>query len=207
MSATGTAAVNDQDVLNAMVELEGQTISLAELAGEDMTSVAESRFSALPDGIYLFEVLGDPAPHLEVIETGQGNDKKKKPAAVIEFQILDVLGLNHPSEVPEGPESLIGRKHRETFFISDLKGVGYLKAFVADIGQNNSGAMGGLPGKEGYLTRLPGVRFQAPIKHRENKNDADKVYVNISRDKKKILPLPSATVSGIADGAQVAATA
>lgn len=176
-----------------MVELEGQEISLASLAGEDLSGVAEQRFSNLPAGLFVFDTDPENPPHLEAVA---GKDGKKKPAVIFSFLVVDCQGLKFPQETPEGPLSLIGRKYRETFFISDVKSTGYVKAFVKDLGVDNTGPMGGMAGHTGFLDRCSRLRFAAPIGHRKDKMDEDKVYVNIVRD--KIVPMDAPQISDVA---------
>jgi len=179
-----------------MVIIEGgEEISLADLAGVDLEGIAEQRFSSLPRGVYVLEVSSEKPPHFGTIENKEG---KKKAAAIFTQTVLDVLALADNNDAPEGdPTKLIGREHRETFFVSDQKSIGYIKAFVKDIGgQADKGPLGGVAGKPGILDACAGIRFQAPIGHRKDPNDADKIYVNIVRN--KIKPLGRAEASSVA---------
>lgn len=190
-----------------MVEIEGQQVSLASIAGIDLEGIAEQRFSSLPRGMYLFEVNSDPMPHLEAIDA----KGVKKPAAIMSFIVKDCFGLNDPSEAPKdeatgqsNPLLLIGKTHREVFFLSDEKSIGFCKAFLVDIGcPAKTGALGGLPGKSGKLEACAGLRFRAPIGHRKDPNDADKVYVNIVRG--KIIPMGMAPQGAVAAAVATAA--
>lgn len=181
---------------NLMVNMESEQVSLSDLAGVDFSDVAELRFSALPDGQYVFDVqAGDDTPKLAAIGTGD----KAKPAAVFLLTVINVLAVKNAADLLGEPvTSLIGKGHRETFFITDQKSVGYVKAFVADIGGDNTGPMGGIPskGKIGFLDKSAGLRFSGFIGHRADKNDSDKVYVNINRNKGKIIPM-ARPVSGV----------
>lgn len=186
--------MSEDNTADLMVELEGSSVSLSQLAGSDFTEIVEQRFSNLPAGGYVFDVSVEKPPHLEAVDS----KGKKKPAGIFTFTVADCTGLKFPTETPEGPLSLIGRSHRETFFINDDKSIGYMKAFVKDIGVDNTGSMGGLPGHAGFLDRCAGIRFAALIGHRKDPNDSDKVYVNIVRD--KIVPMEAPAASTLAVG-------
>lgn len=165
---------------------DGDTeVSLADIAGIDMTSVEafEGGFEPTPKGVYLFDVKD---AGLDTI-TVDGVDK-----AVIYFEteIAECYALVDDSIEPE---SMVGWKHRETVFISDLKkSVGQAKAIMQNAGFSGSGTL------EEMLDAFCGSQFVAPIKHRKDKNDTDKIYSNIVVS--KITPPPEATVQEVADG-------
>lgn len=176
---------------NAQVEVDGEMISLADLAGVDLSDIAEQRFSALPEGVYVMRVIAEPnPPQFEVIES----KGKKKPIVVFYHEVEDCLALKKPEETPEGINSLIGKKHRETFFISgDAKtSLGYIKTFMVDA-TGNKDQKGDM---KSLLLGMVGTKYQCTITHRKDPNDSDKVYVSCSRG--KIRPLGQAAQSGVA---------
>lgn len=157
-----------------MVEIEGTKITLAELAGLDMTTVGEKRFFNTPVGMYLFEVVPDDEgpPSLRVVG---GKAAMKMPC-----KIIDVLGLKDPNFTGKS-EELIGKVHTETQFITSNVSPEYINAFLTDIGLKGKGPL------KKMLADCVGLRFTAWISHRKDPNDSDKVYVALRRD--KIVPV------------------
>jgi hypothetical protein len=175
------------------VLIDGVQTTLAELAGIDMEGIAEKRGESLPKGFYVFETLaGDDTPHLGI----KGEGEKAKAAAIFKFKVLDVLTVNDPEYIGN-KDDLIGKTHSESLFITDADGLGYAKAFIADIG--GKGFTGDLKSR---LAQCAGLRFEAPIGKRKDKNDTDIVYTNIVRGN-KVKPLAAAPASAVAN--QVAA--
>lgn len=168
--------------LNESFKLEGQEISLGDLAGLNLDEVQEKRFEALPKGDFVFEV-----ESAKLAVNGEGD--KKRPVVAFKTKVLDVIRVND-NDFTGKPEDLVGKIHAQLFFITSLDSVGYIKAFLKDIGV--------LPGKDfnSTLAHAAGVRFQAPIGKRKDPNDSDKVYTQINQ--MKIKPLVSAPASSIA---------
>ena len=172
---------------NDMVKIDDDNISLAELAGISMDDVAEKRGESLPKGHYVFEVEGgENTPKLAKI--GEGD--KAKAGVRFACKVIDVIDVNDP-EFTAANDSLIGKIHNETLFLTATEGLGYLKAFVKDIGAPYSSKLGDL------LSGCAGVRFQAPIGKRKNPNDTDQVYTNIVRGK-HMKPVAAAAQSEVA---------
>ncbi len=172
---------------NDTVKLDDENISLAELAGLSMDDVAEKRGESLPKGHYVFEVQGgDDTPKLAKI--GEGD--KAKAGVRFVCKVIDVIDVNDP-EFKEAPDSLIGKVHFETMFLSSVDSLGYLKAFVKDIGAPYSSKLSDL------LAGCALVRFQAPIGKRKNPNDTDQVFTNIVRGK-HLKPIAAAESSEVA---------
>jgi hypothetical protein len=177
-------SVNEED-LNKTFKLEGVEVTLADLAGINLDEVKELRGEAFPKGVYIWEVDSEKPPHLTVV--GEGD--KAKGAAVFRAKCLDVLTVSDP-EFTGDNSTLIGKVHQETFFLTNPESLGYLKAFMKDIGAPYS------PNVVTLLSGSVGTRFQAPIGKRKDKDDADKVYTNLVRNKLK--PLGAAEVSEVA---------
>jgi hypothetical protein len=177
---------NENDDLNAKIFVDGEAVTLADLAGISMDDVQERRGEAFPKGVFVFEVEGgEDVPRLRAI----GEGEKAKGGVIFALKCLDVIGVADP-EFNSDPSTLIGKVHRETFFLSSGESLGYLKAFIKDIGAPYN------PKLVEMLSTCAGVRFQAPIGKRKDKDDADKVYTNIVRQ--KIKPLAGAAVSEVA---------
>ncbi len=145
--------------------LEG-AFSLAEFASVDVSDIQELRSEALSEGIYTFEC---ESAKMEDSST----DEAERAKAVMRFKILEAKGI---VERGVNPEELIGKVHTENQFFSlddrekAALAVGYLKGFVADIGADNSGPLGGDGENVGFLDRMIGHRFEAKIKRRKGKD-------------------------------------
>ena len=104
-----------------------------------------------------------------------------KAVIFFELEAIEVYALVDDSIEPD---SLVGWKHRETIFISDLaKSVGQAKAIMQNAGFSGSGTL------EQMLDAFCGSEFISPIKQRKDKNDTDKIYANLVVG--KITPVPS----------------
>lgn len=180
----------EQD-LNAKVIIGEETVSLADLAGVSLDDIAEQRGGGLPAGMYIFEVTSEHIPALVAIESNSKDKQSKvmKPAIKVPVSVLECIAVKDPSEIPDGLSSLVGRLHTETFFITHPaeKSLGFWKAFTKDIGGPTTGSMTSI------LQGCVGCRFQAPIQHKKDQNDEDKVYINIVRGKIKALPRVAAS--------------
>lgn len=174
--------------LTQKIIVDGVQMTLAEIAGISLDGVKELRGEAFPKGVFQWEVDSENPPSLGVI--GEGD--KAKGGVIVQLKCIDVVTVNDPEFAASGQsnDSLIGKIHRETFFLSTAESLGYLKAFFADIGA---------PYDPDMLVMLPnsaGTRFQAPIGKRKSKDDADVVYTNIVRG--KIKPMERAAGSAVA---------
>lgn len=156
--------------MSDLIKVGDMELSLADLAGLDMSTVAEYRVSAFPQGTFAWRgILAEIRP----IDTQDG----KKAAIVFEAECTQVYAVADESV---DADSLIGRKHQESFFLNDLqKGLGAAKAFMVDCGMSGSGALTEL------LTQFTGHEFGAQVKHRKDKNDPDKIYAGF----RKAMPL------------------
>ena len=153
---------------------EEQIVSLADIAGVDMTAIQEYEggFDPQPKGVYTFEVK-DCA--LKTVETRKGD----RGVIALETEITAVHAITDPDV---NPEDQVGKKYVETIFISDLaKGLGNLKAIMSNGGFVGSGKLAEM------MDAFCGHSFVSPIKHRKDKDDADKIYDNF--DVKKITPV------------------
>lgn len=170
---------------NKKFMLDGTEVTLADLTGVSLDDVKEMRGEAFAKGVFVWQVDGETPPKLDVI----GEGAKAKGAAIITFECLEVITVD-TKDYDGDVNALVGKKHRETFFLSTVESLGYLKAFMKDIGAPYN------PNVKLLLEGSVGTRFQAPIGKRKDKDDADKIYTNIVRN--KIKPLIGAAVSEIA---------
>lgn len=165
----------DPQMLDTVL-MERTTTTLAELAGINLDDVKEQRFSTFPAGNFVWEVIAEPNP--------PGLAKiKDKAGAQFYLKCLNVLNMKDVSEAPDGdPTKLIGKVHRETLFITTGESLGYIKAFLVDIGMKASGDM------LKVMQSSVGRKFAGKIIHRPNKDDKDAPpYVNI--DRTKLIPM------------------
>lgn len=154
--------MSDQEDL--MLDVGGESVSLADLAGIDMADVAEVRGSTFPAGGFQFMV---EEAKLAVI--GQGD--KQKAGIQFKFVCRDVISLIDASK---DAESIIGKFHVETCFLTDpTEGLGHAKAFMADSGYKAAGKLGEI------LNGFVGHEFRCRITNNADKNDKDIIYANI----------------------------
>lgn len=146
------------------LSIGGAEVSLADIANLDMDGVVEVRFEVFPKGGYAWKGIAG-----KIETTGEGDNKK----ALISFEseCFQVYGTEDGID----PESLVGKKHREAFFLSGdkaLENLGRAKAYMSDTGFKGSGTL------QELLDGWGGTQFKAKIKHRKDKNDEDRIYVN-----------------------------
>src|SRR6266567_2281248 len=161
------------------VEFDGQQVSLADLAGIDMSDLGEARFSNVPKGVYKFVFLdGAKAPAFHKV----GGDKF---GAVFFCKVLDVLGLVDKNDAPDGDATkLIGKEYRETQFITSQESFKYLNAFITDLGGAKVGSYAN------KFASLVGVEFTCPVAYRKDKNDSSKEYPFLAVAKARVLSRP-----------------
>lgn len=153
-----------------MSDIENQSMSLADIAGLDVTTVAELRMENLAEGLFIFEA------EAGILGERENDEGEKKYGAQLKFKVLEVQAVMDRNV---DPESLVGKTHTEFRSIDPAeaqKGIGYLKGFIADIGCDNTGSIGGLPEEAqpegyvpGFLDKMAGHRFTAKIIHRKDK--------------------------------------
>ena len=147
--------------------------NLADLAGLDISAVEEVRFETLAQGIYEFEIKSTK------LDEGDNKEGEKRFWAEIELEVKDVKTvLDRGVE----KESLIGKKLTEKLYIVPAeweKGVGRIRAWLADTGLENSGALGVL------LEAAVGHIFTGKIVHQHDKDDKSIKYARLRLDAKK----------------------
>lgn len=156
------------------VILNDQEFSLADLAGIDMNEV-EANYGPenLPPCVVELRVID---AKLEAVKT-KGGDGPTKAAVRIETEVVNALSVVDPN-IPL--ESLIGRKHYETYYLTDLaKDLGRVKALLVDSGFQGTGSLTDM------LNQFVGHQFICAINNRKDKNDSDIVYANINLKKVK----------------------
>ena len=168
------------------LNVNGQDVSLAQLAGIDMSDVAEQRFTVTPEGVYQFQV-----------ENCSFEQRGEIVGIMVDCKIHHADNL-----VNANAADWIGKNHAEFFMIGEdpVKSLGYFKAFVSDIGVSGDAVL------EQLMQQLVGHMFIAKVVHRKDKNDKSKIYCNISQKKEERGPLaPHAATATAADNAATAA--
>lgn len=147
-----------------MLEVGGQSVSLAEIGNVDMDGVAEVRGVTFPAGAFQLAV--------ETAKLGiVGSGKDRKPAVMFEFNCRNVIALTD-SEVDAAV--VIGKTHREACLLTDpMEGLGHVKAFMADTGFKGSGSL------QELLEAFKGTEFLTRITNNPDKNDTSRIYANI----------------------------
>lgn len=153
-----------------------EEFSLADLAGIDISQVAEVRFEQLPAGLYLFEVTD------ATMKQGEDKDGAKRFEVTFEHKVLEVKAM---IEAGVDKESLVGKSHSERFFVNPgkeqeeiLKALGRIRAYITDIGGDSIGQLGAA------VENTKGLRFPAKITVRKDKDDPSTTYARIKLDSK-----------------------
>ncbi len=147
-----------------MLNVGGESVSLADIAGVNMDDVAEVRGTTFPGGTFKFVTE-------EAKLTVVGPKDDRKPGIQFAFKCTDVFSL---TDSAKDADSVIGKKHNEICFLTDpLEGLGKAKAFMADVGYSGKGKL------DVMLEGFKGHEFKAQIKQRVDKNDKDVIYANI----------------------------
>lgn len=147
-------------------------ISLADIAGLDVSEVNEIRMGALPKGNYVFEVKKAD------LEEGTNKDNEQRFIITTESEVVEVISLIDPKE---DKEALIGRKYTDKQYIVPEKweeGVGLYRGRVTDMGCDSSGVLGEV------VERTVGHQYRAKITHRRDRDDREKFYADMQIDAK-----------------------
>ncbi len=161
--------------------IDGQELSLTDIAGMN-TSDVEAKFRVkLPKGLYQFEVS-------KAALESQPNAKNSDKTNLLITAELTVIGFINIPDTSVDKEALIGEKKFENFYLSQESAekfkdsLGYWKGFAQLTGYANEGELDAI--LQGWI----GTRFAGQIKHRVNPNDSDDPYVNLDRDKVQAIP-------------------
>lgn len=183
-------ASSDNDELSFIDIEDGdqkESISLADLAGLDLDKFEEKHQFSYPRGLFTWEVAMEEDNYPRLIANNG------KAAAVFNLTCIEVHSVNPQDRdlVPGGDnDKLIGKRHREAIFIRKLEDVGWVKAMIKAMGGGTTGTI------KDQLRSTGGLRFIAPIIKRTDRQDSDKKYTNIDREKIKKLPGQSQVTPG-----------
>lgn len=173
--ATSAAFVGANPLMCSMADddsMEGG-FSLADLADLDVSDVEEIRFESLPPGLYVFKVTDT------TLDEKPNRDNEQRFIAEFKFEVVEVKAVTKKGV---DPESLIGKKHTEKFYIVPEKapeGIGRIRAFLSDIGLNSAGKLG-----EVVAASVEHI-FPAKITERANRDDPSQKFAQMKVEAKK----------------------
>lgn len=153
------------------------TMSAADFANLDLGDFEEVRYEVIPQGVYGFKII--------TADMEEGDNRDGDPRIVITFEceIVEVLST---IKFAGDPESLVGKKQSERFFVNILdsdedkaKAVGRMRAFLSDVGAAADGSLGDA------IQNAVETTFHAKITHRKDREDPSVVYTSMRFDKKK----------------------
>src|SRR6185503_7609240 len=98
-----------------IVEVDGKPVSLAQLAGLDLSDIEELRQFTCPKGIFVFEISRDDTGKPPGLRAGKG-----KAYAMIPCKIIEVVAVTDP-EWTQPPVELVGKIHHELQFLTTEK--------------------------------------------------------------------------------------
>lgn len=159
------------DVENLAQDSESEDgFSLAQLAGFDTSDIAEVRFESLPGGAYVGEGVSAK------LEKTTNRDDEVRFVLTLVTEVSEVKAITERGVDKEG---LVGKKHTERFYIVPAKaeeGIGLIRAFYADIGLPNGGAIGAAEDEdgnpiEGFADAFVGHSFPFKIHRQPRKDD------------------------------------
>lgn len=157
-----------------MVDMDGfeSQISLADLAGMDMSGIKEVRFTSAPAGKYHWLIKLSELTTQEVDkEKGDSNSGKiKVPCIRFEMEAVNVFALTEPDL---NLEDYIGQKINQQFNIRNEDALGRAIAFLNDIGVGQTAPLGEL------INAAHGMEFISDVKKTKNKDNPDIVYSNL----------------------------
>lgn len=158
-------------------ELENAELSLASIAGLDVSDVEEIHSSQLPAMIGTFEVTATSLGK-KTIDFGDGDEVRIE--AVIIRKVIEVDSI-----IEKGIEDadVMGKTIQSNFLIDPARaqeGIGKLKGHVSESGFDPAGAIGGLPEEErdenyveGFLDKMIGHTQKGKIVKKKPRKGGD----------------------------------
>lgn len=167
------------EMQDVMIELDGETFSLADIANVDMDDVSDNYgFEPTPTGNYDFEVEAAELTSVSWEDKDSGEDVTMP---IIKF-VLKVVAVNSLADADKSPEDVLNTEHHESFtlFPPIAKSAGKAKVLMRDAAGIDSGTV------IDRLNEFQGKRFRAAVKCRYIKK-TDRHVSNI--DLRKIRPV------------------
>lgn len=153
-------------------------LSLADLAGVDVSQIEETRFEALPMGAYEFEIVQAE------VEESTNRDNEKVFKVTVENKIVNTISI---LKVPAGEDKSeymdkqVGRTITERFTINVekpqediVKAIGRVKSFFTDVGGTDWGA-----NLIENVEALVGLTFNGSVTHQSDKDDKTIKYARL----------------------------
>lgn len=148
------------------------TVSLASIAGHDVSEVQAIRSERLPMGVYVFEIVSTEFGSTMVTPRGSDDEELRFVGKAV-CKVIEVQNLAEPAEGAD----LVGRSYTESFWINPAENdkaqqaIGYMKGFFEACGMSQEQLAGGIGGvaddpniPEGFLDRAVGVKFIGDVK-------------------------------------------
>ena len=159
---------------------DDRTLTLAELAGVDMTEVIaefSGGFSVTPEGVFEWRITSALLEPLEWDSKRKDAAPGERDSSITAVFNLECIACRRVKDDATDPTELAGIEHSERFFLKDfVRDMGNLKAFMQAAGMEGQGALSDL------LDRAVGIEFVAAIKHRKDRNDPDRIFSNLDMD-------------------------
>lgn len=161
--------------------IDGQAFDLSQLANLGWDEVDAVKSTRLPSGSYEF-IIDELTMGPKEITPKDSAEKVNVLAIGMVLKVMRVFGIvQKPGEDLVDVDSLIEKKHFETFFVQTTESYGRFKQFLMDTGY--------VPTPEqkvsfqSVIRGAIGTRFKTRIKHSANRNDPEAPpYVNIRQD-------------------------
>lgn len=164
--------------------MDASDMSLADLAGVDVSGIEEVRFETMPIGTFRFRVKEAS------IDEGFNKDNEKcfKPQFELEvIETISILKTPQGEDKAEYADKQVGRKHTERFNINMAKdneeiakAIGRVKAFHTDIGGESWGS-NLIENCESTVD----LEFVGNITHQQDPNDKSRQFARLNVPKKK----------------------
>lgn len=197
-----TGAAGADDLMSTVLKVGNMDVTLAQLANISADDVKAVRFELLNVGTYTFKGVPENCTIriVEVEDRDKDNNKildpngqpiiVKRGVFDIEGEVIAVHGaIGYDSMGNVDPafekDSLIGKKHRESFFVKDADAAGRVKAFVED-GWGKPAAVGKT--MQDLLALVGANMWIAGIRHQPDRNDKDRKFAHFD----KVRPVPAA---------------
>lgn len=160
---------------NNSVLIDGTEVSLADLAGIDISEVKAVRFSVTPAGKFIWRICATGLISKEVVENYDDPNSAKISVPCIEVELKAVNCIALVDDEAD-PADFVDISHRKLFKIAKWKeGMGRVVAFMEDIGIDPAGKT-----ITSLLDEAHGVEFVCDVTNTKDRNNPDIVYANLN---------------------------